>query len=49
MIAPGEKVDEMDFEIIHAMKVKSLITNPATGHKMSRSDSGSVRACLGRR
>ena len=34
MIAPGEKVDEKDFEIIHAMKVKSLITNPATGHKM---------------
>ena len=35
MIAPGEKVDEKDFDIIHAMKVKSLITNPATGHKMS--------------
>lgn len=35
MIAPGEKVDEKDFDIIHAMRVKSLITNPGTGHKMS--------------
>ena len=35
MIAPGEKVDEKDFEIIHAMRVKSLITNPGTGHKMA--------------
>ena len=49
MIAPGEKVDEKEFEIIHAMRVKSLITNPATGHKMDGEESGSARACLGGR
>ena len=32
-VAPGEKVDKKDFVIINAMPVKSLITNPATGHK----------------
>ena len=32
-VAPGEKVATKDFEIIHAMPVKSLITNPATGSK----------------
>ena len=32
-VRPGEKVDEKDFVIINAMPVKSLITNPATGHK----------------
>ncbi|MEK9660297.1 MAG: sulfite oxidase [Alphaproteobacteria bacterium] len=30
-VEPGEKVDKKDFEIIHAMPVKSLITHPATG------------------
>ena len=32
-IAPGEKVDEKDFVIIHSMPVKSLITNPPNGHR----------------
>lgn len=30
-VAPGEKVDKKDFEIIEAMPVKSLITNPQSG------------------
>lgn len=30
-VEPGEKVDGKDFEIIHAMPVKSLITSPRTG------------------
>jgi DMSO/TMAO reductase YedYZ molybdopterin-dependent catalytic subunit len=34
-VAPGEKVAKEDFEIIHAMPVKSLITSPATGTKSS--------------
>lgn len=34
-VAPGEKVDTKDFVIIHAMPVKSLITHPATGAKVS--------------
>ncbi|MDH3240401.1 MAG: sulfite oxidase [Alphaproteobacteria bacterium] len=29
-VAPGQKVPTKDFEIIHAMPVKSLITSPAT-------------------
>ena len=32
-IARGENVDEKDFDIIHGMPVKSLITNPANGHR----------------
>ena len=32
-IARGEKVDEKDFDIIHGMPVKSLITNPSNGHR----------------
>ena len=32
-IARGEKVDEKDFDIIHSMPVKSLITSPADGHR----------------
>ena len=32
-VAPGEQPDEMDFVIIEAMPVKSLITHPATGHR----------------
>ena len=32
-IAPGEKVEEKDFAIIHSMPVKSLITNPPNGHR----------------
>jgi len=31
-VEPGEKVAKTDFEIIHAMPVKSLITSPETGH-----------------
>lgn len=34
-VAPGEKVEKKDFDIIHAMPVKALITNPATGVKTS--------------
>jgi len=34
-VEPGEKVDKKDFEIIHAMPVKSLITSPQSGHKSS--------------
>lgn len=34
-VAPGEKVEKKDFVIIHAMPVKALITNPATGIKTS--------------
>ncbi len=30
-VEPGEKVDKKDFEIIHAMPVKSLITSPENG------------------
>ncbi|MEM9783794.1 MAG: sulfite oxidase [Pseudomonadota bacterium] len=30
-VAPGEKVDEADFEIMERMPVKSLITSPANG------------------
>jgi DMSO/TMAO reductase YedYZ molybdopterin-dependent catalytic subunit len=30
-VAPGEKVDKKDFEIIHSMPVKSLITSPESG------------------
>ena len=33
-VAPGERVDRKDFVIIEAMPVKSLITHPATGHRM---------------
>ena len=32
-VAPGKKLDKKDLVIIQAMPVKSLITNPATGHK----------------
>ena len=32
-IAPGEKMNEKDFEIIHSMPIKSLITNPPNGHR----------------
>ena len=34
-VAPGEQVDKKDFVIIEAMPVKSLITSPATGHRMA--------------
>lgn len=36
-VAPGEKVDTKDFEIINSMPVKSLITYPESGfsHKLS--------------
>lgn len=30
-VEPGEKVEKKDFEIIHRMPVKSLVTAPATG------------------
>jgi DMSO/TMAO reductase YedYZ molybdopterin-dependent catalytic subunit len=30
-VAPGEKVDEKDMEVIESMPVKSLITNPKSG------------------
>ena len=30
-VAPGEKVDKKDFDIIHRLPVKSLITSPQTG------------------
>jgi len=33
-VAPGEKVDKADFEIIERMPVKSLITFPATGAEL---------------
>ncbi|MDV7339226.1 sulfite oxidase [Terasakiella sp. A23] len=33
-VAPGEKVDKKDFEIIERMPVKSLITHPATNVEM---------------
>ena len=36
-VAPGEKVDKKDFEIIHAMPVKSLITSPASGASAGKS------------
>jgi DMSO/TMAO reductase YedYZ molybdopterin-dependent catalytic subunit len=36
-VSPGQKVPTEDFEIIHAMPVKSLITSPATGGKSGRS------------
>lgn len=36
-VAPGEKVDKKDFEIIERMPVKSLITSPETGGKSGRS------------
>jgi len=36
-VEPGEKVDTKDFEIIHAMPVKSLITSPMTGAQTSDS------------
>ena len=32
-VAPGKRLDKKDLVIIQAMPVKSLITNPATGHK----------------
>ncbi len=32
-VHPGQAVDEEDFVIIEAMPVKSLITDPATGHR----------------
>lgn len=32
-IAPGEQMDDKDFDVIHSMPVKSLITNPANGHR----------------
>ena len=34
-VAPGERVDETAFVIIEAMPVKSLITHPATGHRIA--------------
>ncbi len=34
-VAPGEKVDKKDFEIIHSMPVKSLITSPQSGQTAS--------------
>lgn len=34
-VEPGEKVDKKDFDIIHAMPVKSLITAPETGQTAS--------------
>jgi DMSO/TMAO reductase YedYZ molybdopterin-dependent catalytic subunit len=34
-VAAGTKVPKKDFEIIHAMPVKSLITTPQTGMKLS--------------
>ena len=34
-VAPGQKVPKEDFEIIQAMPVKSLITSPETGGKIS--------------
>lgn len=33
-VAPGEKVDKKDFDIIERMPVKALITNPATGSQI---------------
>ena len=36
-VEPGEKVDKKDFDIIHAMPVKSLITSPETGQAASGS------------
>ncbi|MCG8691359.1 MAG: sulfite oxidase [Minwuiales bacterium] len=36
-VEPGEKVDKKDFDIIHAMPVKSLITSPETGQTASGS------------
>jgi DMSO/TMAO reductase YedYZ molybdopterin-dependent catalytic subunit len=35
-VAPGEKVDDKDYEIIEAMPVKSLITSPETGKSAGR-------------
>lgn len=35
-VAPGEKVDKKDFEIIQSMPVKSLITRPQTGLKTAK-------------
>ncbi|UIP29881.1 molybdopterin-dependent oxidoreductase [Photobacterium sp. TLY01] len=37
-VAPGEKVDEKDFEIIERMPVKSLITSPQTNTTVSGSE-----------
>ncbi len=37
-VEPGEKVDKKDFEIIHRMPVKSLVTAPATGSSVAGSD-----------
>ncbi len=34
-VEPGEKVDKKDFEIIHAMPVKSLITSPQSAQTAS--------------
>jgi DMSO/TMAO reductase YedYZ molybdopterin-dependent catalytic subunit len=34
-VAPGQKVPKKDFEIIQAMPVKSLITSPETGGRIS--------------
>ena len=34
-VEPGEKIDKKDFDIIHAMPVKSLITAPETGQTAS--------------
>jgi len=34
-VAPGEEVAKEDFEIIQSMPVKSIITNPETGHEVS--------------
>ncbi len=34
-VEPGEKVDKKDFEIIHAMPVKSLITSPQSAQSTS--------------
>ena len=34
LVAPGQKVLKKDFEIIHAMPVKSLITTPASQERV---------------
>ncbi|MBE7636497.1 molybdopterin-dependent oxidoreductase [Sneathiella sp. P13V-1] len=37
-VEPGEKIDKKDFEIIHRMPVKSLVTAPATGATVAGSE-----------
>ncbi len=34
-VSPGQKVPTKDFEIVHAMPLKSLITSPKTGGKLN--------------